>query len=514
MNVNLGEAMIQGCVSVRASDGTPKKMPGVCVSNGREVVRTDGGGAFALPRRPEDRFVFVTVPAGYTDGGAFYIDLKRTEAFDFELCEDGASGHPEFAFVQVSDTHISTGGRASEADLKADLDQIYRDAGDRARFIVATGDLTQRGLREEFAAYVQATRTSRLPIYHCIGNHDDNDPDALGSNYMDLLGPTYYSFGYGPVHFVVYDSAGHEWREPDHQDTWLRADLEMQPRDRPVVFLLHHPWGREFYGRWQGYPILASLTGHWHSARVHRDGKTVHYNTPTLCFGGIDQSPRAYRLCTYRDGALTTEVRALVAPGRFPGISFQPPPDNRTGRVDRLGGELPIMGGDWPLFHGDAGRTGAAVSGPKPPLEPAWRADVGGALHAGSPVVAEGLAFVGTQREDLPDGSGLVALDAQDGTLRWRYSTGASIKLAPAFCKGRIFAVTVTGEVVALDAQDGGMVWTYQLGDPSQRWVYMSPLAYGEHLYVGMSSHFVCLEQETGSPAWLRETFILAISEG
>ena len=54
---------------------------------------------------------------------------------------------------------------------------------------------------------------------------------------------------------------------------------------------------------------------------------------------------------------------------------------------------------------------------------------------------------------------------------------------------------------MALDAKDGVPVWTYQLGDFSERWVYMSPLAREGRLYVGMSSHFVALDQDTGSVA-------------
>ena len=42
---------------------------GVCVSNGREVVKTDIHGGYQLPCQTEDRFVFMTVPAGYLAAG-------------------------------------------------------------------------------------------------------------------------------------------------------------------------------------------------------------------------------------------------------------------------------------------------------------------------------------------------------------------------------------------------------------------------------------------------------------
>ena len=89
-------------------------------------------------------------------------------------------------------------------------------------------------------------KTSRFPIYHCIGNHDDNDTEAFGDHFMDVLGPTYYSFDYGPAHFVAYDGVRNSWPRPNHQDEWLRADLDLH-REQPVVFLVHFPWGISFY---------------------------------------------------------------------------------------------------------------------------------------------------------------------------------------------------------------------------------------------------------------------------
>ena len=494
--------MVNGTIKVRRENHALEGIGNVCVSNGREIVQTNTDGTYALPQQSEDRFVFVTVPAGYAAVGNFYVDLTTSDAFDFELREDSESQASEFSFVQVTDIHMSLEGRSLTSDLIDDWAEIDRDVGNRARFIVATGDLTNRGTPEEFASYVEAVKTSRLPIYHCIGNHDDNDPDALGDHFMDVLGPTYYAFDYGPVHFVAYDGVRNSWGRPNHQDEWLRADLDLH-RERPVVFLVHFPWGISFYDAFVDDDIIASLSGHWHSTRSFRHGNTMHYNTPTLCFGGIDQSPRAYRLCTFRDGQLETEIRALDHSGDFAGISFEP--DNKAGEVIVSGGALPEPGGDWSLYHGDVGRTGAVVSGPAPPLIPAWKVSTGGGLHCGSPVVADGMVVIGTQQENGPDIGSLVALDARDGTLCWRYDTEGSIKLSPALDRGRVFGVNITGKVVALNAQDGTLDWTYQLGDYSERWVYMAPLVYAERLYVGMSSHFVALDQDTGKVVWLRD---------
>jgi outer membrane protein assembly factor BamB len=494
--------MLQGTVRQQNGGG----ILGVNVSNGREVVTTGADGRYQLPRAVEDRFVFVTVPAGYVSEGPFYRDLTLADATDFVLRPDAASLDADFSFVQITDIHMAVQGRTGRDDLKADLAQIYDEVGQDARFVVATGDLTNVGTREEYDLYLEAAETSRLPIWHGIGNHDDNAtmPVENGDVFMAVLGPTYYAFDYGPLHFVMYDAVGQAWRRPDHQNSWLHANLSLEMR--PTVFLIHYPLGRAFYDPLKLYPILVTLSGHWHSSRVFQDANVVHYNTPTVCFGGIDESPRGYRLCRYQGGAFTTAFRTLGATGSFWGLGAMPHPDNQLGQV-ALQADVPMPKPerDWPLLGGTADRRGSATEGPNPPLELAWRAGTGGGILTGSPVVGGGRVFVGIKREDQVEGNALLAFDAGDGTLLWRDEVDAAIKSAPSFAEGRVYAVTITGEVVAVDATNGTRIWTYALGDPSLRWVYMSPLVHEGVVYVGMSPHFAALDARTGEAKWVRQ---------
>ena len=55
--------------AVETPDGTP--LSDIQVSNGLDVTRTDPGGRYALPHRPDQRFVFLTVPAGYLPADSF-----------------------------------------------------------------------------------------------------------------------------------------------------------------------------------------------------------------------------------------------------------------------------------------------------------------------------------------------------------------------------------------------------------------------------------------------------------
>ena len=78
--------LIQGYVAIENGD----RLEGVSVSNGREIVQTDGRGLYQLSCCSETRFVCITVPAGYAAADGFYIDLQTTSNFDFALRH-----HPE-----------------------------------------------------------------------------------------------------------------------------------------------------------------------------------------------------------------------------------------------------------------------------------------------------------------------------------------------------------------------------------------------------------------------------------
>lgn len=457
--------LIQGCVATESGS----RLGRVSVSNGREIVQTDSLGRYQLSCCSEARFVFITVPSGYVAADRFYIDLKTKGNFDFTLRHHAESTNASFAFVQITDLHTAVNDRAI---LEQDLAQIHREVGNKARFIVASGDLTDGGKPEEYITYLGAIAKSKLPVYHAVGNHDDR-AEKWGTNFMDVLGPMYYSFDYGALHFVVYDGRRRRRTDNTDQDCWMRADLELQPPDKPVVIINHYPWGSEFYDQWKAFPIIATLSGHWHSTRLFVEGKTAHYNTPSLGFGGGDQSPRAYRLFTFEGGRLKSESRALVSSEIFSGITFHPPADNVVGVLHRFEETHPEPGADWHLFHGNARRTGSAVVGPRPPLSVTWRAGTGGSIHIAAPLVAEGLVFQPTKNDDTLSGNGLVACDARDGTLRWRHPTNAAIKRAPAYCDGRLFLVTATGLVQGLTAENGERQWSYELGDASQLWVYI-----------------------------------------
>jgi len=81
-----------------------------------------------------------------------------------------------------------------------------------------------------------------------------------------------------------------------------------------------------------------------------------------------------------------------------------------------------------------------------------------GAKVLSSPVVAEGLVFVGSSDH------GMVALEARNGALRWRFKAQGAIASSPAVAAGLVFFSSLDGAIQAVDAATGKLTWTFRTG--------------------------------------------------
>lgn len=232
---------------------------GVAVSNQRDVVQTAADGKYSLPGGPYG-VVFVSLPDGYASVGDFWrtAHSSASSAVDFALTAQPASS--TFTFIHASDTHVSqqTVGRLQQ--LRAIAEKSRPD------FVLVSGDLVRDALRvgEEEARgyydlYTQETRRFPIPVWSVPGNHENfgierhlslvspTHPLYAKGMYRQRLGPNYYSFTHGGVHFVGLDSVdiadlwyyGHV---DDVQLAWLKADLARVAGDMPVVTFNHIPF--------------------------------------------------------------------------------------------------------------------------------------------------------------------------------------------------------------------------------------------------------------------------------
>lgn len=471
-------------------------MPGVVVSDGLHVTRTGPDGGFSLPGYGP--FVVCARPTGFAVDPWFA--RAGDEPLEFRMVPQVQE--LPFSFIQVTDLHVALGdrsfgpgagdatfwfadGRWNERVVTTPdvLAGLFEEIGERhpdGAFIVATGDLTNSGAREQYEAYVAEAARSRVPVVSLAGNHDHmpsaQDPGAaeaespnftaVTERYERYVGPRWFSFDYAGVHFVAIDWFTHRLGiDADVQEAWLDADLAMVEPETPVVLLAHDQMPSDFFGRMRVAPI-ASFSGHWHTTRVVSDGGTVHYNTGPATFGGLDFCPRHYRVAEWDGTELRVQTTAR-GPAFLRGATFRSAP-------------LPLTDG------------------------PAWARALDGAAHLAAPVVVGDMVIATSRQEDRAAGA-VEAFDAITGEPRWRARLSSAVKSSPLVCGDAVVATSVAGEIVCLAAVDGSERWRVRLADAMLLWAYLRPATDGKRVFVGDVGRFACLDLRDGSIIWARD---------
>ena len=150
--------------------------------------------------------------------------------------------------------------------LPAQFQIANRIAGDTFDLALHAGDIayedgTYKQFHDSFFNVYQPWLRSR-PVYPCIGNHDDRTSFALPYRELYFLpehgasaafpdhSERYYSFDYGPVHFVVLDSE-RAFLDParrQEQLNWLNADLAATTQPWRVVMFHRPSYSSGFHG--------------------------------------------------------------------------------------------------------------------------------------------------------------------------------------------------------------------------------------------------------------------------
>jgi hypothetical protein len=271
-------------------DQSERGLPGVAVSNQVDVVVTGGDGGFHLDPSRGYGIVFVSVPDGYRTVGAFWHRVDKTADAPVSFALAKASSPADFTFVHASDTHLSEKSLPRTQRLKALIDSL------KPAFVLVSGDLVRDALRVSeaeatgyYEMYLRETARFSAPTWNVPGNHDIFGIERMTSlvspshrlyakaMYRHYLGPDYYSFTYGGIHFVGlnsvdYDDLWYYGHVDSTQIAWLKRDLETIPPTTPVVTFNHIPFlstAEQLNGYTDDPPAPSLITVNHHTSFRH-----------------------------------------------------------------------------------------------------------------------------------------------------------------------------------------------------------------------------------------------------
>ena len=322
-------------------DPGEKGLAGVPVTDGLTVVRTDTEGRYALDAKidaallADTRAILtVTFPSGYWPTAGWMrrlSDAADTAAIHFALRTE--EQRLPFVFIHGSDPHIPRGGAALFPRFRDEV----RDLAGPPRFCILTGDMVDAsdrmsrtyGLRD-YRLVDQGVRGFPVPLFCLPGNHDlagslarslwdPKDPLYLYGMHWKFVGPLRWSFNYGGYHFVGVDFMDRDrtaWRmrAPATAMAWLKADLDLVPKDTPVLFFIHYPLGPpELLPLLREHGVRQVFAGH-----THTDAAFVQNGVPVLLSGSISQTGGdrlpGYRLVLVGEKGIETFYKATGDP--------------------------------------------------------------------------------------------------------------------------------------------------------------------------------------------------------
>ena len=261
---NLSAGLITGYVfddtnNNGSKEENEKGIKDAVVSNQVDVARTDERGFYTISYAPNYDILFVSVPSGYK-AKAFWrrVESPNTDGrANFALTRMNSS--TSFTFIHASDTHVSETSVDRMDKFRAIVDSV------KPSLVLITGDLVRDALRVTdtvatrlYQLFKQQVERINFPVWPSIGNHEifgierhlslvsDKHPLYGFKMYMHYLGPDYYSFNYGGVHFVSLNSLEFEdlWyygRIDSVQLEWLKKDVALVPPATPIVTFQHIP---------------------------------------------------------------------------------------------------------------------------------------------------------------------------------------------------------------------------------------------------------------------------------
>ena len=312
-----------------------KGIPNVVVSDGVELTQTNADGSYQLSSAKKNGYVFISIPSNYEVKTTANIPQffqyttesnKNVEIKDFELTSVQNDNH---TMIVMTDFHLAN--RTDDLlqfetgfikDVNASITQLKSEG--KKVYGLTLGDLSWDlyWYSNKFALpeFIPQMAKVNIPTFHAIGNHDNdpyyaNDWDSE-SAYKKVIGPTYYSFNIGKIHYIVLDNIeylntggasgtvgnrNYNAKISSDQLEWLKKDLAfITDKSTPIVVGMHVQLnnapsinqtanlrlsnGQDLLTALSNFDNVHLLSGHTHvNYTVENTTKLMEHNIGAVC---------------------------------------------------------------------------------------------------------------------------------------------------------------------------------------------------------------------------------------
>lgn len=252
----------------------------------------------------------------------------------------------DFAFVQVSDTHIDSDPKDTAFEMR--LEQTVEQINElNPAFVILTGDVVTTFTADNYARFKEIVATLKPPLYVIPGNHDvGNKPGRNGPVTEESYNAWLKAGGVGHVAFdredclfigltsVLFNSG---LPAEEEQFDWLKARLEGAGKKRVFVFQHHpifenspkeptgaynnidEPMRSQLLKLFKKHKVEAVFYGHLHRFNESFYGGTKYIGTPSTAFPvTTDRGMSGYRIVYVSPGGFTTYFIDLRKGGEPP----------------------------------------------------------------------------------------------------------------------------------------------------------------------------------------------------
>lgn len=250
------------------TDNTGKALPGIHVSDGYDIVVTDGNGVYQIRANELSRYVYYEVPAAYEiplDANkcpVFYSTKVKAKEFsrnDFVLTPK-TKDETNWTLVGISDPQVYTDAQTNryKNETVVDMKKFLNAEGYKNCYSIILGDIT--GGAPAYFPKIKSVMSnfglndgSVMPCFAIPGNHDHYKSGAKSQyesleGYIGNFGPVDYSFNIGKAHIVCMDNyiatnwsgnycSSYTCGITDDQWEWLQKDLALVENKEETVLI-------------------------------------------------------------------------------------------------------------------------------------------------------------------------------------------------------------------------------------------------------------------------------------